>query len=102
MISYQIIGVIKHANNAVSARTQVANSDPPCKKSTGWQRLEVPDGVVARLVEQRHRLEGAEKCPKCGNFNLELNILLKEIDKLSKIQYPNRKDASQTRLRMTS
>ena len=55
--------------------------------------MEVPDGMVARLVEQRHRLEGAE-CPKCGNFNLELNLLLQEIDKLSKIQYPNRKNGS--------
>ena len=62
--------------------------------------MEVPDGMVARLVEQRHRLEGAE-CPKCGNFILELNLLLQEIDKLSKIQYPNRKNESQTKLRMT-
>jgi hypothetical protein len=62
--------------------------------------MEAPDGMVARLVEQRHRLEGA-KCPKCSNFNLELNLLLQEIDKLSKIQYPNRKNGSQTNPRMT-
>ncbi len=48
--------------------------------------MEVPDGIVSRLIEQRERLKGDENCPKCGHYNLELKVLLDEIDKLSKIQ----------------
>jgi hypothetical protein len=50
------------------------------------QTLEVHDGIVSRLIEQRERLEGDEKCPKCGRYNLELKILLDEIGKLSSLQ----------------
>jgi hypothetical protein len=48
--------------------------------------LEVQDGIVSRLIEQRERLKGEENCPKCGHYNLELKVLLDEIDKLSKLQ----------------
>lgn len=48
--------------------------------------MEVHDGIVSRLIEQRERLRGDEKCPKCGHYNLELKILLDEIDKISKLQ----------------
>jgi hypothetical protein len=48
--------------------------------------LEVQDGIVSRLIEQRERLRGEENCPKCGYYNLELKVLLDEIDKLSKLQ----------------
>jgi hypothetical protein len=48
--------------------------------------LEVQDGIVSRLIEQRERLKGDENCPKCGHYNLELKVLLDEIDKLSKLQ----------------
>ena len=48
--------------------------------------MEVHDGIVSRLVEQRERLRGDENCPKCGHYNLELKVLLDEIDKLSKLQ----------------
>jgi hypothetical protein len=50
------------------------------------QTLEVHDGIVSRLIEQRERLKGNEICPKCGRYNLELKVLLDEIDKLSKLQ----------------
>ena len=50
------------------------------------QTLEVQDGIVSRLIEQRERLKGDENCPKCGHYNLELKVLLDEIDKLSKLQ----------------
>jgi hypothetical protein len=50
------------------------------------QTLEVPDGIVSRLIEQRERLKGDENCPKCGHYNLELKVLLDEIAKLSKLQ----------------
>ena len=50
------------------------------------QKLEVHEGIVSRLVEQRERLKGDETCPKCGHYNLELKVLLDEIDKLSKLQ----------------
>jgi hypothetical protein len=46
--------------------------------------LEVHDDIVSRVVEQRLRLEGAEKCPNCGHFSLELNFLFEAIDKLEK------------------
>jgi len=48
--------------------------------------LEVQDGIVSRLIEQRERLKGNENCPKCGHYNLELKILLDEIDKLARLQ----------------
>jgi hypothetical protein len=48
--------------------------------------LEVHDGIVSRLIEQRERLRGDENCPKCGHYNLDLKVLLDEIDKLSKLQ----------------
>lgn len=48
--------------------------------------MEVHDGIVSRLIEQRERLRGDEKCPKCGRYNLDLKLLLDEIDKLSKLQ----------------
>ncbi len=48
--------------------------------------MEVPDGIVSRLIEQRERLKGDENCPKCGHYNLELKVLLDEIDKLSRLQ----------------
>ena len=48
--------------------------------------LEVQDGIVSRLIEQRERLKGEENCPKCGHYNLELKILLDEIDKLARLQ----------------
>ena len=48
--------------------------------------MEVQDGIVSRLIEQRERLKGEENCPKCGYYNLELKVLLDEIDKLSKLQ----------------
>jgi hypothetical protein len=50
------------------------------------QTLEVHDGIVSRLIEQRERLKGDETCPRCGHYNLELKVLLDEIDKLSKLQ----------------
>ena len=50
------------------------------------QTLEVQDGIISRLIEQRERLKGYEKCPKCGHYNPELKILLEEIDKLSRLQ----------------
>ena len=50
------------------------------------QTLEVQDGIVSRLIEQRERLKGDENCPKCGYYNLELKVLLDEIDKLTKLQ----------------
>ena len=48
--------------------------------------MEVHDGIVSRLIEQRERLRGNEKCPKCGHYDPELKILLDEIDKISKLQ----------------
>ena len=48
--------------------------------------LEVQDGIVSRLIEQRERLKGEENCPKCGHYNLDLKILLDEIDKLARLQ----------------
>jgi len=48
--------------------------------------LEVQDGIVSRLIEQRERLKGNENCPKCGHYNLDLKILLDEIDKLARVQ----------------
>ncbi|MGA8905492.1 MAG: hypothetical protein WB661_10860 [Candidatus Bathyarchaeia archaeon] len=48
--------------------------------------MEVQDGIVSRLIEQRERLKGNENCPKCGHYNLELKILLDEIDKLARLQ----------------
>ena len=45
--------------------------------------MEVHDSIVSRLIEQRERLRGYEKCPKCGHYDLELKILLDEIDKIS-------------------
>jgi hypothetical protein len=49
-------------------------------------KLEVHDGIVSRLIEQRERLKGNENCPKCGHYNLDLKILLDEIDKLARLQ----------------
>lgn len=46
------------------------------------QTLEVHDGIVSRLIEQKERVRGVEKCPNCGHYNLELKILLDEIVKL--------------------
>jgi hypothetical protein len=54
--------------------------------------LEVHDGIVSRLIEQRERLRGNEKCPKCGNYDLNLKILLDEIDKISKLQSKENED----------
>jgi hypothetical protein len=54
--------------------------------------LEVHDGIVSRLIEQRERLRGEEKCPKCGRYNLELKLLLDEIDKLSRLQNEDTKE----------
>lgn len=58
----------------------------PIPRKHNDQTLEVHDGIVSRLIEQRERLKGDENCPKCGHYNQELKILLDEIDKLSKLQ----------------
>ena len=61
----------------------------------GDRPLEVNDGIVTRLIEQRERLKGEEKCPKCGHYNLELKVLLDEISKLSKLQNVESKNGIQ-------
>ena len=58
--------------------------------------MEVHDGIVSRLIEQRERLKGDENCPKCGHYNLELKVLFDEIDKLSKLQ----NEASKKRIKL--
>ena len=58
----------------------------PIPRKYADQTLEVHDGIVSRLIEQRERLKGNESCPRCGHYNLELKVLLDEIDKLSKLQ----------------
>jgi len=76
-------------------RTHVDDSDQerkseiPILHTHPDQTLEVHDGIVSRLIEQRERLRGDEKCPECGHYNLELKVLLEEIDKLSRLQNQN-------------
>ncbi len=93
---------VEHAKS-VDAHTTRHAADPnpehkfeiPIPRKHADQTLEVPDGIVSRLIEQRERLKGDENCPKCGHYNLELKVLLDEIDKLSRLQ----NEASKNRIK---
>ncbi|MGA2790470.1 MAG: hypothetical protein ABSF00_06865 [Candidatus Bathyarchaeia archaeon] len=74
-----------HTRHAVDPNPE-HKPEIPIPRKYADHTLEVHDGIVSRLIEQRERLKGNESCPRCGLYNLELKVLLDEIDKLSKLQ----------------
>ena len=48
--------------------------------------LEVHDQLVSRIIEQRLRVQGAEKCSQCGHFILDMLFLFEAIDELEELR----------------